>query len=375
MKAQCPIASSVGTQRMRVRSVHFHRLAKRTGFLILQHLVAVRHRLRANGRIWLSIAFLVSMQGANAQSLRQALEPRLARLSAKSHGAVLLWDLPRSETLVAVREEVFAARRCLGSLVKPFLLLAYLNERCSDQPSLPHQVSPCPRGDDLADPQTSRGRNISLELRPCVGRATLECPVECWYKPGHGRLEMSRALAVSCNQYFYQLSKQTSPEAFLKTLTAQDLSASKDLSGETSVLPETMMGLDSNLKLVPLQVLKAYAVLISGHPSAETESFATSAFARSILLNGLRLGAAEGTSALAQQALPPNHHLLGKTGTSPALVRGRYLKSRTDGWFLGLYPAAQPVLAVMVYYPGGLGARDAAPLGGQAIRMYLEMVR
>jgi len=358
-----------------VRSVQFHRLAKQIGFLIIQHLVAVRHRLRANGRLWLSIAFLVLMQAGNAQSLRQALEPRLARLSAKSHCAVLLWDLPRGETLVAMREEVFAARRCLGSLVKPFLLLAYLNERCNDQPSLPHKFSPCPRGDDLADPQTSRGRNISPELRPCVGRVTLECPVECWYKPGHGRLDMSRALAVSCNQYFYQLSKETSPEVFLKTLTAQGLSASKDLSGETSVLPETMMGLDSTLKLVPLQVLKAYAALISGHPSAETESFVTSAFARSILLNGLRLGAAKGTSALAQQALPPNHHLLGKTGTSPALVGGRYLKSRTDGWFLGFYPAAQPVLAVMVYYPGGLGARDAAPLGGQVIRTYLEMVR
>ena len=83
----------------------------------------------------------------------------------------------------------------------------------------------------------------------------------------------------------------------------------------------------------------------------------------------------EGTSKLAQRALPPNHHLLGKTGTSPAFARGRYLKSRTDGWFLGFYPAAHPVLAVMVYYPGGLGARDAAPLGGEVIRTYLEMVK
>jgi len=312
------------------------------------------------------------MQAAEGQGLRQSLEARVTRLLAKSHSAVLLWDLSRSETLAAVRAEVFAAPRCLGSLVKPFVLLAYLNEHCSDLTSHP-PVPPCPRGDKPADPQTSR--DVNFELQPCVGRATPQCPVECWYKPGHGNLEMSQALAVSCNQYFYQLSKRTSPEAFLKTLTAQGLSASKDLSGETSVLPETMMGLDSNLKLVPLQVLKAYAALISGHPSAETETFAMSAFARSILLNGLRLGAAEGTSALAHQALPTNHHLLGKTGTSPAFVGGRYLKSRTDGWFLGLYPAAQPVLAVMVYYPGGLGARDAAPLGGQAIRMYLEMVR
>jgi hypothetical protein len=136
-----------------------------------------------------------------------------------------------------------------------------------------------------------------------------------------------------------------------------------------------MIGLDSNLKLLPTQVLNAYGILISGHPSTEMGNFATSALTRAILLDGLRLGPMEGTSELAQQALPSNHPLLGKTGTSPALVGGRYLKSRTDGWFLGFYPAAQPVLAVMVYYPGGLGARDAAPLGGQVIRRYLEMVR
>jgi len=183
---------------------------------------------------------------------------------------------------------------------------------------------------------------------------------------------MSRALAVSCNQYFYQLSKQTPPAAFFRTLATLGISVSAALAGARSIPPETMMGLDSNLKLVPLQVLKAYAALICGGPPAETESFA---FARSIVLNGLRLGAVEGTSALAQQALPPNHHLLGKTGTSPAFRGGRYLTSRTDGWFLGFYPAAQPVLAVMVYYPDGLGAKDAAPLGGQAIRMYLEMVK
>ncbi len=51
-----------------------------------------------------------------------------------------------------------------------------------------------------------------------------------------------------------------------------------------------MIGLDSNLRLLPLQVLKAYGVLISGHLSAETGSFATPDFAHAILLDGLRLG-------------------------------------------------------------------------------------
>ena len=331
--------------------------------------------LNVAGKLLPALAFLISPQAAYGQSLRQALEPRLARLSSKSHSAILLWELARSETLAAVRAEMFTAPRCLGSLVKPFLLLAYLNEHCSNLTSHPHEVSPCPSGGDASPFQKPPVPYAGSELRPCVGRATSQCPVECWYKLGHGKLDMGRALAVSCNQYFYQLSKRTSPAAFFRTLATLGLSASGDLASRAPVAPETMIGLDSTLKLSPLQVLKAYGVLVSGHPSAETGNFVTPDVAHAILLDGLRLGPMEGTSALAQQALPPNHPLLGKTGTSPAFTGERYLKSRTDGWFLGFYPAAQPVLAVMVYYPGGLGARDAAPLGGQAIRMYLEMVR
>jgi hypothetical protein len=228
VRVSAPSRALVGHQRMCVRSPHVYGLAKRSGLLFLRHLVGALTSLRADVKVSLPIAFLISMQAANGQSLRQALEPRLVRLSAKSHSAVLLWHLPRSETLAAVRAEVFAEPRCLGSLAKPFLLLAYLSERCNNLTSRP-EVPPCPRGDDLADPQALPGGGVSLELRPCVGRATTECPVECWYKPGHGKLDMSRALAVSCNQYFYQLAKQTSPRAFLTILTAQGVSPQRSI--------------------------------------------------------------------------------------------------------------------------------------------------
>jgi stage II sporulation protein D len=329
---------------------------------------------RGVGKRFLPIAFLILMPTANGQSLRQALETRLASLSEQSHSALLLWDLARGESLAAVRPAVFAAPHSLGSLVKPFLLLAYLNERCGDLTSHPREAAPCPAGDESSVSETPPAPVAGSLLRPCVGRATAQCPVECWYQPGHGKLEMSQALAVSCNQYFYQLSKLTSPAAFFKVLAALGVSLGSEVAGAVFTRPETMLGLDSSLRLVPLQLLNAYGALISGQTSAATQRFATTAFAHAILLRGLRLSAAEGTSALAQRALPLHHALLGKTGTSPALLAGRYSESKTDGWFLGFYPAVQPVLAVMVYYPNGLGAKDAAPLGGQAIRMYLEMV-
>jgi len=318
-------------------------------------------------KLLLPVVFLVSTQIVNGQGLRQALELRLGRLSAKSRSAVMLWDLPKNEPLAAVRAEVFATPRSLGSLVKPFLLLAYLNERCSGLASNLSEALPCPSEDSASA--------VPAPLQPCAGRATPQCPVVCWYKPGHGSLGLIRALAVSCNQFFYQLSKHTSPEALLNTMAALGVHTSGDLGGAAPLPPETMIGLDSNLRLVPLQVLKAYATLIFGVPYGRAGDFASSALARTILLSGLRLGAAEGTSTLAQRELPPHHFLLGKTGTSPALRAGRYLRSMTDGWFLGFYPAAQPVLAIVVYYPGGLGAKEAAPLGGQVIRMYLEMLR
>ena len=333
--------------------------------------VAATHR-----KLMFPLAFLMLLETASTQSLRQTLEPRLARLSTKSQSAVLLWDLPSSDILAVVRAEEFGIPRCLGSLLKPLLLLAYLsdlNERCSEMTSQNLDVPPCPRGVASSGSSQLVERAAVSGLRPCVGRATSQCPVECWFKAGHGTLDLTRALAASCNQYFYQLSSRTPPTAFFTTLAALRVNASSGRTNSTLVPPETMIGLDSSLRLVPLQVLRAYGNLISNHPSADVDA-STPAFARAIVLGGLRLSAAEGTSVLAEQALPRDHHLLGKTGTSPAFVGGHYSKSRTDGWFLGFYPAAQPVLAVMVYYPGGLGAKDAAPLGGQAIRIYLEAV-
>jgi len=259
--------------------------------------------------------------------------------------------------------------------VKPFLLLAYWSEHGREGDPASPRAAPYLIEPYAATLRTSPPGPALLAPEPCGGRVTPQCPVACWYKPGHGRLTASQALAVSCNQYFYQLSRQTDPAAFTRILTVLGVRGGSARVQAASTTPETMIGLDDRLRLSPLQVLNAYGVLLSGHASAEAKSASFPALARVVLLAGLALGADEGTSALAQQALPPNHLLLGKTGTSPALAGGRYSIAKTDGWFLGFYPRSEPVLAVMVYYPNGLGAKDAAPLGGRAIKLYLETIR
>jgi cell division protein FtsI/penicillin-binding protein 2 len=196
---------------------------------------------------------------------------------------------------------------------------------------------------------------------------------------------MKKALALSCNQYFYQVAEKIRPEVFLRLLRETGVQALGSLGrtpGETNkdqawTRPEALMGLDATLRFEPLQLLRAYlALLVDASGTIERISFrAGRESATSNIAAGLRLSSLLGTSVLAQKALPPNQPLLGKTGTSPGLVGGHYASDKTDGWFIGLYPAPQPTLAVMIYYPNGLGAKHAAPLGGLAMRTYLELVR
>lgn len=305
----------------------------------------------------LLLSVLPSATSLRSQSLRPALQARLVTLTSSSKSAILVWDVQRQEPLAAVREDAFSSSRCLGSLVKPLLLLAYLEA--------------CERID------------TQLPLRRCEGRSSW-CPIDCWYKPGHGRLDIKTALAVSCNPFFFQLAERTPPEVFFRTLRTvgvypQGLLAQSSKTRVTTsrIPPQALIGVDANLRFIPLQVFKAYLSLLTDAAPTPISLVAGTALETpaSVVADGLRLSALEGTSVLADRALPANQHLMGKTGTSPAFIQGSYSDHRTDGWFIGLYPDSQPSLAVLVCYPDGLGAKHAAPLGGQAIRACLELLK
>ena len=309
------------------------------------------------GRIGLYV-LLVATPCAG-QDLRAAFESQLQGL-LPPQGAALLWDIPRNTLIAAVKIERFSSPQCLGSIIKPFLILAWLRDHRDEWEK------------KLAGPS----------FNACVGRATLECPVNCWNKNGHGRLELREALALSCNQYFFQLASETSVESYLQTLARFDLLQNFPLTDrngrQLNVSNKTMVGLDPELQLVPIKVLQAYVAVLqeAGLVRRLAGLFRGDEYvATKAIVGGLRLSAIRGTSVLAQEQLPDSQHLLGKTGTSPAFSRGRHRGDRTDGWFAGFFPAEQPAVAVMICYPDGLGARDAAPLGGKVLRAYLETGR
>jgi hypothetical protein len=316
---------------------------------------------------------LGGMHPIYGQTMSSALRDRLQQLCGVTGSSVILWDVTEGKAIGGIRDEVFFTPQGVGSLIKPFLLLAYLREQRSTR--------------TFPDGESTNGEAAVAEpvgcdkFWPCQGKVTPTCPVRCWFGPGHGRLSLKESLAVSCNQYFYQLSEQTSESALLATLRQyailpESLTATKVWKSpllRRLQFIEARIGLDSEVRLEPIRILLGCARILEGSPENDP-SGGTQFAPEQIVSAGLALSAIKGTSQLAQQALSPDQHLAGKTGTSTAVSEGTLLPDKTDGWFLGFYPAVQPSVAVMVRYPNGLGAKHAAPLGGQALRLYLQLI-
>ena len=88
---------------------------------------------------------------------------------------------------------------------------------------------------------------------------TLNCdPKQCWLKRGHGSLDITNAIAQSCNSYFLQLAPRANEEFLSRFgLAAPPQNAS----------PQTWIGLGREWKLSPLSIVRAYSLLAS-YPEA-----------------------------------------------------------------------------------------------------------
>ena len=206
------------------------------------------------------------------------------------------------------------------------------------------------------------------------------CQKGCWSWPGHGPIDLRRALAVSCNPYFEWIGEQIGYEKvqrYAKLLGLGEASGI-NLTGETKGrLPA---------KVAPAAV---------GHLSSHAEGITTSAVQLAVLLSatinggivwqpqvgpaldftpkerwrlpaGTRLdGLAEGFLAAVNEgsALPafdPDVVVAGKTGSCSQL-----------GWFASYGPADRPQLVLVVFVRRGNGHIASAIAG----RIYQELYK
>ena len=215
-------------------------------------------------------------------------------------------------------------------------------------------------------------------------------PVRCWLKPGHGPVNLSKALALSCNLYFARLGVRLSAGSVLEGARAFGLgrSTGSDLPGEVAgTLPvqpvreqaaRLATGQGRNVTVNPLQMLSAVAAVANGGmlltprrddpggPRTPQRGVLDDARALRFLRDAMEEASTFGTG---QAQKLRSLGLAGKTGTA-AWARGW----KTHAWYVGFAPCRAPRLALCVFVYEGMGSREAATLARRVMEaVYQEM--
>ena len=230
-----------------------------------------------------------AQQSLYAQSIQSALAPTTPNLE------ILVLELRTHQTLA----DTFAHPQTpipIGSLVKPFLAVAYLKTH-ADSPTI-----------------------------VCHGHSD-----RCWKPVGHGSLTLTQAIAQSCNAYFLAIARDIQPTD-IPYLPPPPPNAS----------PDTLVGLNPSWRISPEALANAYAELLSSQPPPA-------------ILTGMRDSARRGT---ANRIGPHPGGVLAKTGTAPCVDRP--CKATGDGLVIAAVPADHPTLLLLVRKRATTGAMTAA---------------
>ncbi len=277
--------------------------------------------------------------------------------------------------------------RCLqgvyppGSTIKPFLALAGLSE-------------------GLITPESTVYCNGSVVL---YGHR-----FHCWRRGGHGRVNLHRSLAESCDIYYYQLGKKLGVERLAAWLHRFGFGerTGLDLSFEASGLVGTPEW-SRRVRKTPWYPGEAVSLSIGQGPMLATVAQLARAFAT--LANGGRLVTphlispeeveiedlriSESHLAQVRAALEAVVHgpagtarrfasvpMAGKTGTAQVVRLQEGVSSdelaphlRHHAWFVSWAPLEDPKLVVSVIVEhGGGGSAAAAPVAAHIVKTFLE---
>jgi cell division protein FtsI/penicillin-binding protein 2 len=250
-------------------------------------------------------------------------------LFAQSVGQLLNRDFPNHDisflvldahtgTVLASRWDHPEALIPLGSLVKPFTALAY-------------------------------GERHEFKYPTHICRGTI---TGCWLPRGHGVVDLTSAIAYSCNSYFRMLTADMTAAQVSPTATRFGLQPpALGISGPT------LAGLGNHWLMSPLSMARAYVELIRRRDQPGVR----------LVLAGMAQSARQGTGAEVDRALSyPD--ALAKTGTAACT---HHTHAPGDGFTVAIAPADQPQILLMVRVHGVPGAQ-AARTAGQMLRRIEE---
>jgi penicillin-binding protein 2 len=206
-----------------------------------------------------------------------------------------------------------------------------------------------------------------------------DCHGGCWIWPGHGPIDLRRALAVSCNSYFEWVGAQLGYAKIREYARLLGLGEPTgiNLTGEVAgILPEDVPPsrverLSSHGTGIAMTIVQAgvlMATLVNGgvvyRPQiANDEDFEPREIARlpaDVILDGLDAGFLSAVDVgSARRAFDPDLFVAGKTGSCSGL-----------GWFASYYPVQQPEIVIVVLLRPGSGPRASAVAGRVYERLF-----
>jgi len=148
-------------------------------------------------------------------------------------------------------------------------------------------------------------------------------------------MEISTAIAHSCNAYFLELARDVAPEALEAVLQRFGLSA-PDVGLEAA----TLIGLGAGWRVSPFAIARAYSELIARSFDPGVRDL----LAGMVLSGQIGTGRGVGRGAYV------------KTGTAPCIHES---KEGGDGYVIALFPTEAPRFNLLVRVHGVPGARAA----------------
>ncbi len=266
----------------------------------------------------LIVALLLIFSAVRAASLYEQSIAKLLEQRFSSPAIAYLVVDARSETPVASRWENPTVPVPVGSLVKPFIALAY-----------------------------AEGHSFEYPEFVCRGAAD-----GCWLERGHGRVGLSGAIEFSCNAYFRALASRVQEEDVRRVIRRFGIH-----SAPAGPVPLEWAGLGDGWRIAPEEIARAYCELVAQRDAAGAGE----------VIAGMALSARAGTGRAVGQA-GGRTDALAKTGTAPCLHRRR---APGDGYCIVLYPAESARLALLVQVHGVPGAQAAA-VAGEMLRVVVE---
>jgi len=239
----------------------------------------------------------------------------LQRDYAASETSYLLLDA-RSGAVLASHWDNSEKPIPLGPLVKPFTALAYAEAHAFRYP-----------------------------VYECKGKAS-----GCWQPQPHGKLDVTSAVAVSCNTYFHLLAENVSLERLAPVVQSFGLE-----SPGVDSTSANLMGLGAQWRVSPLHMAQAYLEL---YRRKEQPGVAP-------LIEGMRQSALRGTGAAIGRQLKQTTALV-KTGTAPCTHASW---APADGFVLALVPTERPEILLFIRMHSITGAKAAETAGRMLRRM------